>query len=41
MGKAPPAAHIHIFVSKELFDLRKQLLNEPFEEARAEPKLVV
>jgi len=40
VGKAPPAAHMHIFVSEELFDLRQKLLNEAFVEARAHPKMV-
>ncbi len=40
VGKAPPAAHMHIFVSEELFDLRQKLLNEAFVEARTHPKMV-
>ena len=40
IGKAPPVAHIHIFVSEDLFDLRQQLLNEAFIEAKAHPILV-
>lgn len=40
VGKAPPVAHMHIFVSEELFDLRQKLLNEAFVEARAHPKMV-
>ena len=39
VGKAPPAAHMHIFVSDELFEVRQQLLKEAFEEANAHPEL--
>jgi len=39
VGKAPPAAHMHIFVSEELFEVRQQLLKEAFEETNACPEL--
>jgi hemoglobin len=35
IGKAPPAAHQHIFVSEELFDVRQKLLKETFKESKA------
>lgn len=40
VGKAPPAAHMHIFIDEEVFDVRQQLLKEAFTEARANPILV-
>jgi len=40
VGKAPPAAHMHIFIDEELFDVRQQLLQEAFDEARANPTLI-
>lgn len=40
VGKAPPIAHQHMFIPNELFDVRKQLLCEAFEEVGAHPKLV-
>ncbi len=39
VGKAPPAAHMHIFVSEELLEVRQQLLREAFEETNAHPEL--
>jgi len=39
-GKAPPAAHKHIFVTEELFELRQKYLKEAFVEAKAKPELV-
>ena len=39
VGKAPPAAHMHIFVNDELFEARQQLLREAFEEASASAEL--
>ena len=39
-GKAPPAAHMHIFIYKDLFDVRQQLLQEAFMEAKANPVLI-
>ncbi|MCJ8318683.1 MAG: group 1 truncated hemoglobin [Colwellia sp.] len=40
VGKAPPVAHMHVFVSEELFALRQELLKDAFIEAKAHPKLV-
>ncbi|MEW6991123.1 group 1 truncated hemoglobin [Colwelliaceae bacterium 6441] len=39
-GKAPPAAHVHIFITDEIFELRKKLLKEAFIEARASDTLI-
>lgn len=39
-GKSPPAAHKHIFITEELFELRQQLLKEAFVEANASLELV-
>jgi len=39
VGKAPPAAHMHIFITEELFEVRKQLLKETFKEANTHPEL--
>ena len=40
VGKAPPAAHQHIFVNEQLFDLRQTLLKEAFKEVNADQLLV-
>jgi truncated hemoglobin YjbI len=40
VGKAPPAAHMHIFIDEALFDIRQQLLQEAFDESRASPILI-
>jgi truncated hemoglobin YjbI len=40
VGKAPPAAHMHIMINEEIFQVRKQLLQEAFVEANAKPALV-
>lgn len=40
VGKAPPIAHQHMFIPNELFDVRKQLLCEAFDETNAHPVLV-
>ncbi len=40
VGKAPPAAHMHIMINEEIFQVRKQLLEEAFAEAKADPELV-
>jgi len=39
-GQTPPAAHKHMYISKELFDQRQRLLNEAFIECHASPRLV-
>jgi len=39
-GKAPPAAHVHIFINEEIFEVRKILLEEAFSEAKANPILM-
>ncbi len=39
VGKAPPITHIHMYIPDELFDLRKKLLNEAFDETNAHPEL--
>jgi len=39
-GKAPPLAHVHIFINEEIFDVRNQLLEEAFIEANASPILI-
>lgn len=38
-GKSPPAAHKHIFITQELFELRQTLLKEAFVEAKASQTL--
>jgi len=40
VGKAPPIAHTHMFIPDELFDERKNLLCEAFEETNAHPEMV-
>lgn len=40
VGKAPPVVHTHMFIPEELFDERKKLLCEAFEETHAHPELV-
>ncbi len=40
VGKTPPATHHHMFISDELFDVRKKLLIEAFEESNADINLV-
>jgi len=40
VGKPPPAAHMHIFIDEALFDIRQQLLQEAFDESRANPTLI-
>lgn len=40
VGKAPPSAHQHMFIPNELFDIRKKLLIESFEELNSHPELV-
>ncbi len=40
VGKAPPAAHVHIMINEEIFQVRKQLLEEAFVEANAKQELV-
>ena len=39
MGKTPPMAHRHMFISEELFQLRQELLVASFDEANAHPAL--
>jgi len=39
VGKAPPIAHNHMFIPEELFDVRKQLLIDSFEEVGTHPKM--
>ena len=39
VGKAPPIAHNHMFIPEELFDVRKQLLIDSFEEVGAHPEM--
>jgi truncated hemoglobin YjbI len=39
-GKAPPASHVHIFINDDIFEVRKQLLEEAFIEAKTNPILV-
>lgn len=40
VGKAPPAAHMHIMINEEIFQVRRQLLKEAFVEANAKQELV-
>lgn len=40
VGKAPPAAHMHIFIDEKIFNVRKQLLIEAFAEANASQTLI-
>lgn len=39
-GKSPPAAHQHIFISEEIFEVRQKLLIESFREASASQTLI-
>ena len=39
IGKAPPVAHMHIFVDEELFELTQKLLTEALIEANASQQL--
>lgn len=39
-GKSPPAAHQHIFINEEVFEVRQKLLIESFSEARASDALI-
>lgn len=39
VGKAPPSAHHHMFITDELFDIRKQLLIDSFNELNTDPEL--
>lgn len=39
VGKAPPLAHQHMFITNELFEVRKQLLIDTFEELDTHPEL--
>jgi hemoglobin len=39
-GKAPPAAHMHIVITKEVFEVRQKLLIEAFNEAKASQELI-
>ncbi len=38
-GKAPPAAHMHIVITEEVFEVRQQLLIEAMNEANANLQL--
>ncbi|MGL1956375.1 MAG: group 1 truncated hemoglobin [Colwellia sp.] len=40
VGKNPTITHHHMFIPNELFDLRKKLLQEAFEETNADDELV-
>ncbi|MBL4940263.1 MAG: group 1 truncated hemoglobin [Colwellia sp.] len=40
VGKTPPATHNHMFIPDELFNIRKQLLIEAFEETQADAILI-
>lgn len=40
VGKAPPLAHSHMFITDELFDVRKQLLIESFNETNTHPEMI-
>mgnify|MGYP000001357606 CR=1 FL=1 len=39
VGKTPPATHNHMFIPDELFDVRKKLLIEAFEECNTAAEL--
>lgn len=39
IGKAPPIAHNHMFIPEALFDVRKQLLIDSFEELGTHPEM--
>lgn len=40
VGKAPPISHKHMFIPDELFDIRKQLLIDAFNETNTHPEMV-
>jgi len=40
VGKAPPVAHMHILINDDIFQVRKELLEEAFFEANADPELM-
>jgi len=40
VGKAPPVAHMHIKINDDIFQVRKELLEEAFFEANADPELM-
>ena len=40
VGKTPATTHNHMFVPNELFDVRKKLLEESFQEVNADKELV-
>ena len=40
VGKTPPTAHRHMFISEDLFALRQTLLKESFDEVESHPVLV-
>lgn len=40
VGKAPPIAHQHMFIPDELFEIRKKLLIETFDETNAHPEMI-
>ncbi|NQZ90651.1 MAG: group 1 truncated hemoglobin [Colwellia sp.] len=40
VGKAPPAAHMHVLINEDIFKVRKQLLEEAFVEAFAKQELI-
>jgi len=40
VGKAPPVTHKHMFIPDELFDVRKKLLIDSFNELNTHPELV-
>lgn len=40
VGKTPATTHNHMFIPNELFDVRKQLLEESFQEVNADKELV-
>jgi len=39
-GKTPPVAHMHIVITEEIFEVRKQLLIEALDEANANQHLI-
>jgi hemoglobin len=40
VGKAPPVSHTHMFITDELFEVRKQLLCEAFAETKTHPEMI-
>ena len=40
MGRTPPKAHMHIMINEEIFQVRKQLLQQAFAETNAKPELI-